>query len=51
MNHTLHYIIRFLLGEDVPEEVVDTIGYTTNRNVYSRYRVVIVPSGFFDQET
>lgn len=51
MNHTLHYIIRFLLGDDVPEEVVDTIGYTNNRNVYGRYRVVIVPSGFFNQET
>lgn len=47
-NRTLHYIIRFLLGEDIPEEIVAAIGYTTNRKLYDRYSVVIVPSGFFD---
>lgn len=48
MNHTLHYILRFLLGEDLPEEFVETIGYTDDPSRYARYRVVIVPSGFFD---
>ena len=27
-NRTLHYIIRFLVGDDVPSELVETIGYT-----------------------
>lgn len=48
MNHILHYILRFLLGEDLPEDLVETIGYTNDPNRYARYRVVIVPSGFFD---
>ncbi len=25
-NRTLHYIIRFLVGDDVPSELVETIG-------------------------
>lgn len=50
MNHTLHYLIRFLLGEDVSEDIAAAIGYTADRNQYARYRVVIVPSGFFDSQ-
>lgn len=48
MKPTLHYLIRFLLGEDVPEEIAGAVGYTADPNEYARYRVVIVPSGFFD---
>ena len=50
MNDTLHYMIRFLLGDDIPEEIVGTIGYTSNRSQYYRYSLVIVPSGFFDDQ-
>lgn len=47
-NRTLHYIIRFLVGDDVPSELVETIGYTADPNKFDRYNVVIIPSGFFD---
>ena len=44
-NRTLHYIIRFLVGDDVPSELVETIGYTADPNKFDRYNVVIIPSG------
>lgn len=47
-DRTLHYIIRFLLGEDISGEIVAAIGYTDNRKLYDRYSIVIVPSGFFN---
>lgn len=50
-NRALHYIIRFLLGDDVSEEIVAAIGYTNNSKLYDRYSLVIVPSGFFDNHT
>lgn len=46
-NHALHYIIRFLLGEDIPGEIVAAIGYTNNIKHFERYSIVIIPSGFF----
>ena len=46
-NHAIHYIIRFLLGEDISEEIVAAIGYTNNSKHYGRYSIVIIPSGFF----
>lgn len=46
-NRTIHYIIRFLLGEDVPEEIVAATGYTCNSRQFDRYSIVIIPSGFF----
>ena len=49
-NHTLHYIIRFLLGEDIPEEVVAAIGYTNNPMQYGHYHIIIVPSNFFQEQ-
>lgn len=45
-NHAIHYIIRFLLGEDISEEIVAAIGYTNNSKHYDRYSIVIIPSGF-----
>lgn len=48
MNELFRYLIRFLLGEDVPDEVVASVGYTADRNQFARYNVVIIPSGFFD---
>lgn len=47
-DRTLHYIIRFLLGEDISGGVIAAIGYTANRKLYDRYSIVIVPSGFFN---
>lgn len=50
-NRTLHYIIRFLVGDDIPRELVETIGYTADPTKFDRYNVVIIPSGFFNQQT
>lgn len=49
MEETLHYIIRFLLGEDIPEEIINTVGYTSNRDLYQQYNLIIIPSGFFEE--
>ena len=46
-SRTLHYIIRFLLGDDVPEDIVSSVGYTANRGLFERYSIVVIPSGFF----
>ena len=48
MNDIIAYIIRFLVGEQVPSKKLKTIGYTSDENLYSDYKVVIKPSGFFD---
>ena len=48
-NRTLHYLIRFLVGEDAPSEIVESIGYTNDSNRFDKYNVVIIPSGFFDE--
>lgn len=47
---TLHYIIRFLVGDDAPSELVEAVGYTSDPNKMGKYKVVIMPSGFFDEE-
>lgn len=46
----LHYLIRFLVGEDAPSEIVESIGYTNDPSRFSKYNVVIIPSGFFEEE-
>ena len=48
-NRTLHYLNRFLVGEDAPSEIVESIGYTNDPNRFDKYNVVIIPSGFFDE--
>jgi len=50
-NHAIHYIIRFLLGEDISEEIVAAIGYTNNSKHFERYSIVIIPSDFFTNHT
>jgi len=52
MNYkTLNYIIRFLLGDDVSQNLVTTIGYTDDCSLFHKYTVVIIPSGFFSDKT
>lgn len=48
--NTIKYIIHFLLGTDISEEIVDLVGYTSDANKYAQYKIVIHPSGFFDNE-
>lgn len=52
MRHRiLHYIIRFLVGDDIPGELTETIGYTADPRQFDRYNIVIIPSGFFEAGT
>ncbi|MDR1645458.1 MAG: polysaccharide deacetylase family protein [Tannerellaceae bacterium] len=47
----LSYLIRFLMGEapgNMPGEA-PAVGYTGDRQLFSRYALVIIPSGFFDE--
>lgn len=50
MNDVITYIIRFLMGEHVPSEILKLVGYTSNPEEYAQFRLVIKPSGFFDEQ-
>jgi hypothetical protein len=49
MNETLAYLIRFLLGDDLPADAPSPVGYTRDSSLFHRYALVIIPSGFFDE--
>lgn len=40
------YLVDFMVGEALPE---NWIGYTSDEEVFTRYRLVFVPSGFFQE--
>lgn len=50
MKDFIQYIIRFLLGDDIPGEYIPTVGYTDDPRQYNKYSIVIRPSGFFDTD-
>ena len=50
MNDIVRYIIQFLLGDEASAEVVDSIGYTSDNSIFHNYKIVITPSGFFDEK-
>ena len=50
MNEIISYIIQFLLNNDNSSEVQKTIGYTSDEAEFHRYKVVIFPSDFFNQD-
>lgn len=43
------YIIQFLLGNK-NSELVDSVGYTSDKEKYKDYKIVIYPSNFFNKE-
>jgi hypothetical protein len=47
MNDIIQYIIQFLTGGN--SEAARLIGYTSDREKFSQYKLVIIPSGFFDK--
>ncbi|MDR1938265.1 MAG: polysaccharide deacetylase family protein [Tannerellaceae bacterium] len=49
MSETLSYLIRFLLGDDIPADGSSPVGYTGDSSLFHRYALVIIPSGFFDE--
>lgn len=50
MTETIRYIIRFLLNVDITDSLVETVGYTNEETEFSKFRVIIKPSHFFDAE-
>lgn len=50
MKASIDYIIRFLIGDSQPEELYHLVGYTSDKEEYSSYKIVIKPSGFFDED-
>lgn len=48
-KETLEYLILFLLGDQATEAHVAMVGYTNDPKEFDKYKVVIRPSGFFDE--
>lgn len=48
MHEIIQYIIRFLAGDHIQESILKKIGYTSDEQEIIKYKVVIRPSGFFD---
>jgi len=50
MIEIIQYIIGFLLGDGVSPETVTQVGYTADSKSFHKYKLVILPSQFFDNE-
>jgi hypothetical protein len=50
MKEVVDYLIRFMLGDDAGENSARFIGYTSDKSKFNNYKVVIIPSGFFNEE-
>lgn len=48
MQGIIEYIIKFLIGTEQTGSLYGRIGYTSDRNMFEKYPIVIIPSGFFD---
>lgn len=49
MTDIIKYILQFLAGDGVNDSVLRKIGYSSDENTYDQYKLVIKPSGFFDE--
>lgn len=50
MTEIINYILGFLSGEQVSPEIIARIGYTANPEEFQKYKLVIIPSPFFEKE-
>ena len=48
MDDVIQYIIHFLAGGN--DELSRSIGYTSDKERFSQFKLVIIPSGFFDRD-
>ncbi len=48
MTDLIQYIVSFLLRLPKQSDAVKAIGYTADKNQFDAYRIVIIPSGLFD---
>ncbi|GHT31432.1 hypothetical protein AGMMS49574_13180 [Bacteroidia bacterium] len=53
MNEIISYLIRFLIGEVLEDKINENIliGYTNDPKQFEKYNLVIIPSGFFNEDT
>ena len=51
MNKIIDYILHFLLGEQVSPDILAQVGYTADPEEFHRFKLVILPSPFFDTDT
>jgi hypothetical protein len=51
MTEVIRYLLRFLVGGYFTDDVTRFVGYTSDESLFPDYKVVIVPSGFFDEGT
>lgn len=51
MEEVIQYLIRFLIGTPNAVEVSTLIGYTANPKDFAKYKLVIIPSGFFEKNS
>src|ERR1035437_3815324 len=50
MSEIIDYILQFLLGEQIKPEIRAQVGYTDNPEEFDKYKLIILPSGFFNDE-
>jgi len=50
MTEVIRYILRFMVGEHLSDDISRFVGYTSDISCFNNYNVVILPSGFFDKE-
>lgn len=50
MENTIQYILKFLVGDHISDEIIEKIGYTSDENSFYKYKLIIKPSSFFDQD-
>ena len=50
MKDTIKYILQFLLGEHISTDIVEKVGYTSEENDFYKYKLIIKPSDFFNQD-
>ncbi|MDD4992319.1 MAG: polysaccharide deacetylase family protein [Paludibacter sp.] len=50
MSDIIDYILQFLLGEQIKPEIRGQVGYTDNPEEFDKYKLIILPSGFFDND-
>ena len=49
MTDIIRYILRFMVGEHLADDISSFVGYTSDKSRFNDYKVVIIPSGFFDE--
>jgi hypothetical protein len=50
MTEIIDYIIQFLIGDHISPHMYEQIGYTSDPEEFHRYKLVILPSPFFNNE-